>query len=147
VTASRVTPQALDAEQAVLGGVFLKNTLFNSLVDMVGPEDFYSPVHATIWRAFLALDAASRPIDLVTAADQLRATGDLDHVGGQVYLAELADSPVSAANALHHAGIVRDKATLRRLIDTASSIISDCYQARDVGALLDNSEKRIFEIA
>jgi replicative DNA helicase len=147
VTASRVTPQALDAEQAVLGGVFLKNTLFNSLVDMVGPEDFYSPVHATIWRAFLALDAASRPIDLVTAADQLRATGDLDHVGGQVYLAELADSPVSAANALHHAGIVRDKATLRRLIDTASSIISDCYQARDVDALLDSSEKRIFEIA
>jgi replicative DNA helicase len=78
VTASRVTPQALDAEQAVLGGVFLKNTLFNSLVDMVGPEDFYSPVHATIWRAFLALDAASRPIDLVTVADHLRQAGDLD---------------------------------------------------------------------
>ena len=147
MTTARVTPQALEAERAVLGGVFLKNTLFHSLVDLVGPEDFYSPAHAAIFQSFIDLYGLNKPIDLVTVKDHLHQSGELDQVGGPVYLAELADSPVSAANALHHASIVRDKAVLRRLIDTASSIISDCYQARDVDALLDASEKRIFEIA
>ncbi len=140
-------PQNLEAEQAVLGGVFLKNSLFHSLVDIVTPEDFYSPSHQAIFQAFIDLYAKNSPIDLVTTTDHLTQAGKLDEIGGPVYLAELADSPVSAANALHHARIVRDKSVLRRLIDASSKIISDCYEAQDVDALLDESEKSIFEIA
>ncbi|WP_027174768.1 replicative DNA helicase [Desulfovibrio aminophilus] len=143
----KVPPQNLEAEQAVLGGVFLKNSLFNSLVDLVGPDDFYSPAHAAIFQCFIDLYNLNRPIDLVTVTDALKQSGELDQVGGPVYLAELADSPVSAANALFHARIVRDKSILRRLIDVSSEIISECYEARDVDALLDASEKQIFEIA
>lgn len=143
----KVPPQNLEAEQAVLGGVFLKNSLFHSLVDLVGPEDFYSPAHSTIFQAFIDLYNLNRPIDLVTVTDHLKQAGTLDEVGGPVYIAELADSPVSAANAVHHARIVRDKSILRRLIDVSSGIISECYEARDVDALLDASEKQIFEIA
>jgi replicative DNA helicase len=125
----------------------LKNSLFNSLVDLVGPDDFYSPAHAAIFQCFIDLYNLNRPIDLVTVTDALKQSGELDQVGGPVYLAELADSPVSAANALFHARIVRDKSILRRLIDVSSEIISECYEARDVDALLDASEKQIFEIA
>ncbi|WP_051202710.1 replicative DNA helicase [Desulfovibrio aminophilus] len=144
---ARLTPQALEAEQAVLGGVFLRPDALNSLVDHVGPEDFYSPAHAAIFKSFLRLAEQSKPVDLVTVTEALKQSGDLDKVGGPVYLAELADSPVSAANALFHARIVRDKSVLRRLIDVSSGIISACYEARDVDALLDASEKQIFEIA
>ncbi|WP_051203126.1 replicative DNA helicase [Desulfovibrio aminophilus] len=144
---ARLTPQALEAEQAVLGGVFLRPDALNSLVDHVGPEDFYSPAHAAIFKSFLRLAERSQPVDLVTVTEALKQSGDLDKVGGPVYLAELADSPVSAANALFHARIVCDKSVLRRLIDVSSGIISACYEARDVDALLDASEKQIFEIA
>lgn len=142
-----VPPQNLEAEQAVLGGVFQTNSLFHSVVDVVKPEDFYSPVHQTIFQTFIDLYNKNTPIDLITVSDFLRTQGVLDEIGGPVYLAELSDSPVSSANAARHAYIVRDKAILRQLIETASSIITNCYDSQDVDVLLDESEKAIFEIA
>ena len=140
-------PQNLEAEQAVLGGVFLRNSLFHSLVDIVSADDFYSPAHRTIFQAFEALYAQNAPIDLITVTEHLTKQQGLEGVGGAVYLAELADSPVSAANALHHATIVRDKAVARRLIEVASDIIGDCYDAQDTEGLLDKSEQAIFQIS
>ncbi|MFH1915331.1 MAG: replicative DNA helicase [Pseudomonadota bacterium] len=143
----KLPPQNLEAEQAVIGGVFQSNTMFHELVDLIDADDFYSPAHRTIFQCFIELYNRQRPIDLVTVKDQLETSGHLDTVGGPVYLFELADSVFSAANALHHAKIVRDKAILRRLIDASSSIITSCYEAGDVDELLGESEKRIFHIA
>jgi len=142
-----VPPQNLEAEQAVLGGVFLRNTLFHSLVDVISSEDFYSPAHRLIFRSFEDLYARNAPIDLITVTEYLNQGQTLDSIGGPVYLAELASSPVSAANALHHAGIVRDKAISRRLIEAASEIIGSCYDAQDIEGLLDKSEQSIFKIS
>lgn len=142
-----IPPQNLEAEQAVLGGVFLRNTLFHSLVDIVRPDDFYSPAHKLIFRAFEELYAKNAPIDLITVTEHLAQTQLLDAVGGPVYLAELASSPVSAANALHHAGIVRAKSISRKLIEAASNIIGSCYESQDVEALLDQSEQAIFQVS
>jgi replicative DNA helicase len=142
-----IPPQNLEAEQAVLGGVFLRNTLFHSLVDIVRPDDFYSPAHKLIFRAFEELYAKNAPIDLITVTEHLTQTQRLDAVGGPVYLAELASSPVSAANALHHAGIVRAKSISRKLIEAASNIIGSCYESQDVEALLDQSEQAIFQVS
>jgi len=143
----KVPPQNLEAEQAVLGGVFQSNTMFHELVDFVDADDFYSPAHRTIFQGFIDLYNKQRPIDLVTVKDYLESTGTLDTIGGPVYLFELADSVVSSANALHHAKIVRDKAILRKLIDASSNIITNCYEAGDVDELLGESEKEIFNIA
>ena len=143
----RVPPQNLEAEQAVLGGVFLRNSLFHSLVDIIRAEDFYSPAHRLIFQAFEALYANNAPIDIVTITEYLTQTQVLESVGGAVYLAELADSPVSAANALHHATIVRDKSVARRLIEVASDIIGDCFESQDTEALIDKSEQAIFQIS
>ena len=140
-------PQNLEAEQAVLGGVFLRNSLFHSLVDTIRAEDFYSPAHRIIFQAFESLYAKNAPIDLVTVTEHLTQTQKLESVGGAVYLAEMADSPVSAANALHHATIVRDKAVARKLIEVASDIIGDCYDSQDTEGLLDKSEQSIFQIS
>ncbi len=142
-----VPPQNLEAEQAVLGGVFLRNSLFHSLVDIIRSEDFYSPAHRIIFRTFEDLYSKNVPVDLITVTEQLTQNQQLDAVGGPVYLAELASSPVSAANALHHAAIVRDKAISRRLIEAASEIIGNCYDSKDVEGLLDQSEQTIFQIS
>jgi len=143
----KIPPQNLEAEQAVLGGVFLRNSLFHSLVDVVRSEDFYSPAHRIIFRSFETLYARNAPVDLITVSEQLAQTSELESVGGPVYLAELSSSPVSAANALFHAAIVRDKAIARRLIEAASEIIGNSYEAQDVEGLLDKSEQAIFQIA
>lgn len=143
----KVPPQSLEAETAVLGAVFQSNELLLGLVDLLDADDFYSPAHRTIFQAFIELSKKNNPVDLITVKDQLESQGTLDTIGGPVYLLELADSVQSAANIMHHAKIVRDKAIMRKLIDASSEIITNCYETGDVDQLLGESEKAIFNIA
>jgi replicative DNA helicase len=147
-TLRNVPPQNLEAEQAVLGGIFLNNTIFHTVVDLLREEDFYSPVHKTIFQSFSDLYRQNVPIDLVTVSEHLKRSGRLDEVGGAVYLATLAEAVASASNALHHAQIVREKSVRRGLIQAASQIITESFgQAKDIDALLDESEQAIFAIS
>lgn len=143
----KVPPHNTEAEQAVLGGVFLRNEILHTLVDTVSDEDFYSPVHRIIFQAFQELYRRREPVDLVTVAEHLQRRGQLDEVGGTVYLASLAESVASAANAVFHAHIVRDKAVRRRLIQTSSEILTNCFEAgEETEVLLDQAEQQIFSI-
>lgn len=143
----KVPPHNLEAEQAVVGGIFVDNSAFHSVVDLLSEEDFYYPAHHIIFGCFLDLYRKNTPIDLITVAEELKRTAKLDQVGGAVYLAELAQSTISASNAEYHARIVRNKAIQRELISTSSHIISECFDnAKEVGALLDESEAAIFKI-
>lgn len=143
----KLPPQSLEAEQAVLGGVFQSNNMLLSLVDLLDADDFYSPSHRAIFRAFMELSRSNQPVDLITVKNQLESEGTLDTIGGPIYLVELADSVHSAANVMHHAKIVRDKSIMRKLIDASSEIITNCYESGDVDQLLGESEKAIFGIA
>ena len=142
-------PQNLDAEQAVLGGGFIRPNLLHSLTEILTEDDFYHPSHRMIYAAALDLYRENKPVDLVSVNDRLKSRGGLEKVGGSVYLAELQESSlISAANAEYHGRIVRDKAIKRSLIDASSTIISDCYEdSRDTEALLDAAEKAVFAIA
>lgn len=144
----RVPPHSADAEMAVLAGVFLTPAVMNIVADIVTPEDFYLPAHATIYRSFLRLYGSSTPIDIVTAAEDLKAHGDLEQIGGMAYLAQLAQAVVSGANAEYYAGYVRDRAMQRRMIDTCSSIIRNCLDpAPNIGELMDESEQAVFAVS
>ncbi|MGE4440513.1 MAG: replicative DNA helicase [Desulfomicrobium sp.] len=144
----RIPPHNTEAEQAVLGGVFLRNDIFHTLVDTINDEDFYSPVHRTIYQAFQELYRRREPVDLVTVAEYLQTKGQLDEVGGTVYLASLAESVASASNSVFHAQIVRDKSVRRRLIQTSSEILTSCFEAGEqTESLLDQAEQQIFSIA
>lgn len=145
---SKTPPQNLEAEQAVLGGIFLRPDMMDALLDHVGEDDFYSPVHRTIFQACLHLYQRSVPIDLVTLSDHLQGTGQLEQVGGPVYLASLTESLVAASHAESYARIVRDKAILRRLIKAASGIVRSCHDGgQDVDRVLDESEQAIFAVS
>ncbi len=144
----KLPPQNLEAEQAVLGGVFLRNSIFHTLIDILQENDFYSPVHSIIYQCFLELYRKNVPIDLVTVAEHLQKIGKLEEVGGAVYLTSLTESVASAANAVNYAYIVRDKAVRRQLINEATNIITNAMQASDdTETLLDRSEQNIFGIS
>lgn len=144
----RVPPHSVEAEQAVLGGVFMRPQLMHSIADQLTDEDFYLPAHATIYRAFLELYRKSAPLDLIATAEQLKSQNALEEAGGAVYLGELAQAVVSGANAEYYATIVRDKSLQRSLINACSGIIVNCYDAtREVGELLDESEQAVFSIS
>jgi len=144
----KLPPQSLEAEESVLGGILLDNTAMDRAVEFVSPDDFYRETHRKIMRAMLELNQRGEPIDLVTLSDALKGHGTLQDIGGATYLAELAEKVPTAANVAYYARIVRQKAVLRSLIQTATEIATAGYEsAGDVDQFLDQAEHKIFEIS
>jgi replicative DNA helicase len=144
----RLPPQSLEAEMAVLGSMLLDNEALSKAVEVIGDEqNFYLPAHRKIYRAAVNLYERNQPVDLVTLAEELRRQKILDEVGGPVYLTKLTDSVATSANIDYYARIVVEKAVLRRLINTATEIVSLSYQASEnPEEILDRSEQMIFSI-
>ncbi len=148
-TALKVPPQAMEAEQSVLGGLLLDNRRWDEVADVVSDEDFYFQNHREIYRAILALCEDNHPADVVTASEWLEKNGRLDTVGGLAYLGSLAKNTPSTANLAAYARIVRERAILRRLIGAANDIVESAYspEGRSPSEILDHAEQVIFEIA
>ncbi len=143
-----IPPQNIEAEQAVLGAVFLEPKSIEQSTKFVGSQDFYRQAHQRIYGSMVALFEAGKGVDLVTVSEELSAKQILEEVGGISYLAELASSVPTSANIEHYAAIVSEKATLRRLITTATEVVQDGYTRQDaVDELLDETEKKILEVA
>ena len=143
----RIPPHDLEAEKAVLSALLLDNLAIHSVLNEVKPDDFYHPSHQLIYQAMLALQDENEPVDLHTLSDHLNAAKKLDRVGGLVFLAELADYEATAANVVHHAKIVRDKAVKRNLIRVSGEITEACFeQTERAEQLLDFAESKIFEL-
>ncbi len=146
--ASRLPPQNIEAEQAVLGGIMIENEAIHRVVEYVEAGDFYRESHRKIVRAMLELSEKGEAIDLVTLSNLLKSRDELDEVGGATYLSLLVDSIPTAANSAVYAKIIREKSILRRLINGATEIVTRGYEASgDVEQFLDQCEKIVFEIA
>ncbi|MDF1614700.1 replicative DNA helicase [Desulfurivibrio dismutans] len=144
----RLPPQNVEAEQCVLGSVLLQEGAMSKAVEVLTPEDFYREGHRHIFTAMVALFEKSEPLDLITVTSFLKDSRHLDQIGGPAYLASLTDQVPMAANITFYARIVRDKAILRRLIQTSSEIAGRCYEEQDdIDALLDEVEQTVFEIS
>jgi replicative DNA helicase len=147
----RVLPHSLEAERSVVGGILLNPKAFSQVVEHVGAGDFYHPAHSAIFTAMVDLDNASKPIDQVTVAEQMRASDTykaLRAFNGDSYFAELTNAVVTVENIGFHARIVRGKATVRRLIEAAQEIAARGYgDYGDVDEFIDEAERSIFEIA
>ncbi|MDT9757392.1 replicative DNA helicase [Heyndrickxia coagulans] len=142
------SPQNIEAEQAVLGAIFLEPSAFITASEILTADDFYRNAHQKIFQVFAKLNDAGKAVDLVTVAEELSATRQLEDAGGLSYLSELAASVPTAANIAYYAGIVAEKALLRRLIRTATHIAQEGYTREDdVDELLDEAERSIMEVA
>ena len=144
----RTPPQNIEAEQAVLGAIFIEPSSLTVASEILIPEDFYRSSHQKIFSVMLDLSDHGQAIDIVTVTEQLAATNQLENVGGVSYLMELANSVPTAANIEYYAKIVEEKSLLRRLIRTATEISQDgSSREDDVEGLLSDAEKRILEVA
>lgn len=144
----RLPPQNIEAEQAVLGAVFLQPSALTLASEVLIPDDFYRMSHQKIYNAMLVLGDRGEPVDLVTVTSELANTDLLEEVGGVSYLTDIANSVPTAANIEYYAKIVEEKSILRRLIRTATSIAQDGYTREDeVEDLLSDAEKTIMEVA
>ncbi len=144
----KMHPHSIEAEQSVLGGLLLSADAWDQMAETISPGDFYRPDHRLIFRQIAHLAEAAEPVDVITVADRLEANGELDAVGGLAYLAELAGNTPSASNIRAYAQVVRERASLRHLIQAAQEIAESGFnpEGRNAAELVDEAERRIMQI-
>jgi len=146
---SRLPPQALEAEQSVLGGLLLDSRRWDEVAEAVKAEDFYTPKHRQIFSAISSLREQDEAIDVVTTSEWLDRNGLLNDIGGLNYLGELANNTPATSNIKAYAHIVHERSVLRRLISATNDIAKKSYNPNgaDVKEILDFAERLVFEIA
>jgi replicative DNA helicase len=144
----RTLPHNLEAEKCVLGAILIDNQAFNQAAEVIDAQDFFRDAHRRIFDKMVGLTDRSQPVDLVTLNDELTRSGEIDDVGGPAYISSLTDGVPRSANVEYYARIVKEKSTLRRLIESANVVLGRAYDAEeDADALLDEAERSIFQIA
>lgn len=144
----RIPPQNLQAEQSVLGSLLLDKNAIIKAIEILRPDSFYRDAHKYIYESILELFDKGQPVDLITVTEILRKNNTLETAGGAVYISDLLNSVPTAANVEYYARIVEEKATLRRLIDAGTSLVSEAFnEPENVDKILDNAERSIFDIA
>ena len=151
LSSRRTLPHNLEAEEAVIGGVLFSGRSLSQVAEFLEPGDFYHPQLQAVYEAMLDLDQKSRPIDIITVAEQMRQAGTFGKLrayGGEAYLVDLSTKVATVENITHHARLVRDKATARGLILSASQIIEKGYgEYADVDEYLDEAQRQVFAVA
>jgi replicative DNA helicase len=141
-------PQNVEAEASLIGSLLIDKDAIIKVADIVGLDDFYVTKNSQIFESILGLFEHREPIDVVTLADSLEKKGHLESIGGASYLTELVNSVPSSAHVAQYAHIVADKATLRRLIEAASSINSMAYgEGGALDSVLDEAEQALFAVS
>lgn len=145
---SKIPPQAVDLEEAVLGALMLEKEALTQVIDILKPENFYKETHQKIYKAILDLFDKSEPVDILTVTNQLRTVGELEFAGGPFYITELTTRVNSAANIEFHARIVAEMAIKRELISIATEIHKESYEdTTDVFELLDRTEQMLYQVS
>ncbi|EUJ40963.1 replicative DNA helicase [Brochothrix campestris] len=144
----RTPPQNNEAEQAIIGAIFIEPNALITAAEVLQPEDFYRQAHQHIFRAMVMMNEQGKALDVVTVSEMLKSQGLIEDIGGITYLTDLAVSVPTAANIAYYIEIVEEKALLRRLINTATQIATSGFANEEsVEALVDDAERRILEVA
>ena len=149
MSALRLPPHSIEAEQSLLGGLLIDNTVWERVGDIVNEADFYRDDHRRIFRQIARLIELGKPADVVTVYEALEKNGEAEHVGGLAYLGEIANSTPSAANVRRYGEIIRERAILRKLVSVGDQIAASALtpSGKDAKTLLDEAEAKVFEIA
>ena len=144
----RILPHDLVAEQSVLGAVFISPETMTSLADELTPDDFYKPANKIVFKTMLSLLEKGEPIDATTMISALTNQGDISNIGGITYVVELVNSTPTSKNVEHYAKLVKEKATLRKVIADLSDSLSSAYQGDvSIGEIIAKTEKSLLDIS
>ncbi|ACZ18891.1 replicative DNA helicase [Thermanaerovibrio acidaminovorans DSM 6589] len=147
VTFDRVPPHNLEAERSALGACLLDREAMLAVTELLSPLDFYDQRHRLIFELIQDMARKDKVVDALTFLDEAQNKGMLERMGGSAFVAALADSVTTTANAEYHARIVKDKAIHRRLIQVGGDIARLGYQEdRPKEEILDEAERMVFEI-
>lgn len=148
ISLEKTLPNNLEAERSILGAILLDDNAVLAVFESLKSQDFYLDSHRKVYEKMLHLMNSSRPIDLVTLKEELQRSNELESVGGAAYLASLTDGLPRAINIEYYAQIVKEKSTLRRLIQISNETMARSYQDEEPAEeILQNVEKTIFDIA
>lgn len=143
----KIPPQSLESEKAYIGSLMLRPDALNETIDMITPPMFYADKHRIIFETILELFSKSTPVDMLSLSHRLKEKQRLVQIGGSSYLSDLLESVPSSTNVKHYAEIIQKKWLMRRLIDSSEYISGLGYEeASDIETLLDQAEKKIFEV-
>lgn len=147
-TINRITPYNAVAEQSVLGSVLMDRDSIADVIRCVRADDFYDPRNREMFEAIMDLFNMDKPIDVITVAEQLRHRGTFDKIGGELYIADIANSVTTSANVKFHSKIVSDYALRRRLISVSNRISDLAYEGEEeIEKIIDISEQDIFDVS
>src|SRR6266480_4736227 len=144
----RLPPQSLEAEESVLGSILIDRDAIIGIAPILTPDDFYRAANGSIYRAMLDLYERREPVDIVTVAETLERTEDLEAIGGRTYLSSLANKTPTAVHAVPYARIVERKAVLRNLISAAGKIAGIGYEdPSEIQEAIDRAESELFSVS
>jgi len=144
----RLPPHSLEAEQSVLGAILIDRETIIEIAEFLQPVDFYRQAHGTIFKAMLELFERREPVDLVTVAETLERSEDLEQIGGRAYLSQLSNQTPTAVHAVQYARIVERKAVLRNLIGAAGKIAGIGYEDPvEIQEAIDRAESELFRVS
>ena len=141
-------PQAPELEEAVLGALMIEKDAYSLVSEILKPESFYEHRNQLLYKAIQTLAIKQQPVDILTVAEQLRSTGELEEVGGPVYITQLAGKVTSSAHIEYHARIIAQKYLARELITFTSEIQTKAFdETNDIEDLMQEAEAKLFSIS
>lgn len=144
----KVLPHDIQAEQSVLGSIFIKPEKMIEVAEYLKPNDFYRPAHKILFKAMVSLADRGEAIDIVTIKSTLESTDELGMVGGISYIAEIVNAVPTSSHAEHYAKIVAKKAQLRSIIDNLSDSIGNAYdEDMDIYEIIAKAERSLIEVS
>lgn len=148
VPGPKIPPQNIDAEMSLLGAILIDEEILADVSDSLKDYDFYDKRHALVFAAMMRLYEHHRPVDLLTLSDEINKKGELELVGGSVYLTELTNYVPTSAHAGAYAELIKQKAVRRRLIKASSDIAELGYDDdTNTQELLEKAESQLFSVS
>ena len=144
---TRQAPQALEAEQSVLGSMLIDERCVPDVIGILRPEEFYLRQNREIYETIYAMFNFSERIDPVTVLDKMKERGVYDEQRSYDYIAQLLQITPTAANVKQYCAIVHDKALMRDLSTAADEINDMVYDGSGTAQdMLEAAEKKVFSL-
>ncbi len=143
----RTMPHSVEAEQAVIGSILIDQEALDAASDIVSPEDFYNRQYGMIYEAMLDLNREKKQVDIVTLQDKLKEKEVPEELRSLDYIRDIVAAVPTSTHIKYYAGIVAEKATLRRLIKASQEIETSCFEAKEpMSDIMEEAQKKIFDM-
>lgn len=147
IEVGKLQPQAIEIEEAVLGALMLESNAYKDVEDKLSPDDFYLPCNKQIYTAIASLTSNRKPVDMLTVIEELKKMGELENIGGPIYIAELTGRVASSANIVYHSQIIKQKSLARKVIQLSNTIQQKAFdETNDIADVIEEMEKSLTDI-